>query len=113
MLNLKYVLFKHVVKNANSANQNLSTIKSKFMTFKESLQVYYILCHVSEVANENLCGFVGECFSGIKAGDTYSMYGASEQCIDTRQQQCGVNSVGECAGDQNSNYVYRIILSQG
>ena len=41
------------------------------------------------------------------------MYGASEQCIDTLQQQCRVNSVGECAGDQNSNYVYRIIISQG
>jgi len=41
------------------------------------------------------------------------MYGASEQCIDTLQQQCGANSAGECAGDQNSNYVYRIVISQG
>lgn len=75
-------------------------------------QVYYILCHVN-VSNGNLCWCVGECLSGIKAGDTYSMYGASEQCIDTHQQQCGVSSVGECAGDQNSSYVYRIIISQG
>lgn len=49
----------------------------------------------------------------MKAGDTYSMYGATEQCIDTHQQPCDINSVGECVGDQNSNYVYRIIISQG
>lgn len=49
----------------------------------------------------------------MKAGDTYSLYGSAEQCFDTHQQPCGINTVGECAGDQNCNYVYRIIISQG
>lgn len=55
----------------------------------------------------------GECWSGKNAANSYNAYGASEQCINTRQQPCDVSSVGECAGDQNSNYVYRIVISQG
>ncbi|XP_022796155.1 uncharacterized protein LOC111334626 [Stylophora pistillata] len=57
--------------------------------------------------------FFGECWSGVKAGDTYNMYGAAEQCLDTNQQQCGAQSVGDCSGDQNSSFVYRIVISQG
>lgn len=65
--------------------------------------------------NYNVFGIhlFGECWSGVKAGDTYNMYGTAEECLDTNQQQCGVQSVRECSGDQNSNFVYRIIISQG
>lgn len=57
--------------------------------------------------------YVGECWSGTKAASRYNRYGTSQQCIDLRQQPCDEGSVGECAGEQHSNYVYRIVVSQG
>ena len=49
----------------------------------------------------------------MNAADTYNDFGPSEQCLNTLQQPCDANSVGDCAGDQSSNYVYRIILTEG
>lgn len=79
----------------------------------QSFNCITLPCPVPDVTNTNMCLCIGECWSGKTAEVRYNIYGAAEQCIDTHQQPCAVNSVGECAGDQNSNYVYRIVISPG
>ena len=73
------------------------------MYYVQMIQTKYIYLHVN----------AGECWSGQDAANTYNAYGASKTCMNLLQQTCDANSVGECAGDQNSNYVYRIVIFKG
>ena len=70
-------------------------------------------CWFQKAKSRLFACILGECWSGTKAASRYNQYGSSEECIDLRQQPCDEGSVGECAGEQHSNYVYRIVISQG
>lgn len=85
--------------NSHSAFKWTSTS----IQFVQIIQTKHIYLHI----------YAGECWSGVNAANTYNAYGASETCMNLFQQPCDANSVGECAGDQNSNYVYRIVITQG
>ncbi|XP_029197973.2 uncharacterized protein LOC114963020 isoform X2 [Acropora millepora] len=54
----------------------------------------------------------GECWSGTTAPKTYNKYGPSKRCIRSDFKQCEISGAKECAGEQSSNYVYRIVKPQ-
>lgn len=55
--------------------------------------------------------FVGECWSGPEAGETYQRNGISPKCITKEGQPCTPDKSDVCAGEQETNYVYGIDLS--
>ena len=38
------------------------------------------------------------------------MHGASDKCLDNEGAKCTSATFGECAGEQNTNYVYNIVI---
>lgn len=56
---------------------------------------------------------IGECWSGTTAAKTYNKYGLSQRCIRSDFKQCEISGAEECAGEQSSNYIYRIVKPQG
>ncbi|KAK2564876.1 hypothetical protein P5673_011575 [Acropora cervicornis] len=46
------------------------------------------------------------------APKTYNKYGPSKRCIRSDFKQCEISGAKECAGEQSSNYVYRIVKPQ-
>ena len=52
--------------------------------------------------------YVGECWSGPEAGETYNRAGSSDKCVTKGFKKCDPNDKQECVGDKKINFVYGI-----
>ncbi|CAB3989558.1 Hypothetical predicted protein [Paramuricea clavata] len=84
------------------------------LEFDESWETMYsqLLCRCARATEDKgYANFAirnkGECWSGPSSGQSYSLYGQSDNCIRNETDPC-VDNI-KCAGDENSINVYKLL----